>query len=54
MDPAGELIATTFLNKFVFIFGLRQGLCSPGLPGALRDMPVSPSQVLGLKACTKY
>ena len=46
---------------FVFVFGDRVSLCSPGCPGThfvnqaglkLRNLPASASQVLGLKACT--
>ena len=46
---------------FVLVFGDRVSLCSPGCPGThsvdqaglkLRNLPVSASQVLGLKACT--
>jgi hypothetical protein len=49
------------LFLFVFVFGDRVSLCSPGCPGThsedqagfeLRNLPASASQVLGLKACT--
>jgi hypothetical protein len=49
------------LSCFVLFFRDRVSLCSPGCPGIhfvdqagleLRNLPVSASQVLGLKACT--
>jgi hypothetical protein len=48
------------LLSFLFCFGDRVSLCSPGYPGThfvdqagleLRNPPASASQVLGLKAC---
>jgi hypothetical protein len=50
-----------FWFGFVFVFGDKVSLCSPGCPGTysvaqagleLRNLPASASQVLGLKACT--
>jgi hypothetical protein len=51
----------TFLFLLLFVFRDAVSLCSPGCPGTLfvdqaglelRNLPVSASQVLGLKACT--
>jgi hypothetical protein len=59
----GPREAVTHWNSFVclfFVFRNRVFLCSPGCPGThsvdqaglkLRNLPVSASQVLGLKAC---
>jgi hypothetical protein len=50
-----------FIYLFIYLFGDRVSLCSPGCPGTrsvdqaglkLRNLPASASQVLGLKACT--
>jgi hypothetical protein len=56
----GHLLLCLFVCLFVWVFGDRVSLCSPGCPGThsvdqvglkLRNLPASASQVLGLKAC---